>query len=345
MALYGVAANELVWRGPPGTRLYGQPLVAASADVTVGWPVPDGGRWLLPLTWEPARAFRWEDARVEVCLGNRWARGEILDLPQYVLKIGRLPQDGEKRFIVVPREPGGAWPDAARVTVIPSGAQAVTLLFHGIVEEPFNPKFEQRVRVRILNEDGNPVPGARAALAKGMGANPAYLGTKPTIRGTNSLGEVPVRDGVAETVAHRSTAPDILLVGAPGYGLGGIALQDGAGVLQLRLGKPIAVHGRLLRADGKPAAETKIDVLKLFAPDGLQLQVGMGLYLFKTVTDKDGGFRFEGLPQGGRVRLGVSGTLRPFQKQVDGWETHEIALPRAASLLLGDVRMPALVHQ
>ncbi|RZK91599.1 MAG: carboxypeptidase regulatory-like domain-containing protein, partial [Methylobacterium sp.] len=336
LALAGLALLGLPQA--PQEPMFGMGIAAGPGRVSVGWPKPEKGRWVFDFTFEKAGAFQWEGALAEIRFGDVWRTATIVDEPSRLPVIGQLPRDGELRFIAFPREESGPWPDAVRVTLKPAdGGAPASLVFAGLPEEPVHPARERRVQIRIVDESGQPVPGARAALPASLRGHNAFLGWRPSARGLNSTGELPVRDGVAEAIVRdwKGSPGPFVVAGAPGYGLGGVQVTKEGETFTIRLPKPVAISGRLLYPDGRPAAGKAV-VAHL---DSLPTEDG--LFTLKAVTDADGRYRIEGLPQGARVRIASprNGLLKaqPFSD----WSSETVLLPRQAAFERPDIRLSA----
>ncbi|RYG36498.1 carboxypeptidase regulatory-like domain-containing protein [bacterium] len=323
----------------PNSRMFGQPIESAAGLLSVGWVFPTEKEWLFPAQVNQAGILRWSDAVAEVKIGEEWREAKILENTDRLDRTHWTTWPKENRLIVLPRKADEEWPSALRLMVrTKAGGDAVAFTFADPPERPFRPDWERRVQIRILDERGHPLPGARAELAM-RPSSPAPLGFKPSLRGINRTGELPTRGGVADAIVS-SQSQTLVVVGAPGYLVGGVTVEGPATEFHIRISpkSPIVVTGRLLDADGKPKVGKALGVSDVLSESGASLPRSVLFPVRVTTTDAQGRFRIEGLPQGAKFRLSASPRYNGTLDSYDEWASEPLKLPKRAEFSLPDIR-------
>ncbi len=167
---------------------------------------------------------------------------------------------------------------------------------------------------RILGIDGRPVPHAAVTALVRRPWQSADRGLHDEIVARGAA-DANGRYRLAVPVDFPSSSPDrrmTLLAHAAGFApvTGDVRLNGGPGAMDLQLSGMAAAAGRLIAPDGKPAAGVRIAMVRLgktvWEPpqNGVPPPAPRG-WPADVMSNSDGTFRFEGLPQGENLWLQV----------------------------------------
>lgn len=149
----------------------------------------------------------------------------------------------------------------------------------------------------VLDEAGTPVAGARVFLEQGLGA--PLVETASAQDGSFHFADV--ASGVSGVFAT-----------APGKAFGGrsvhVALAEAVRDVDIRLGEPGIVTGRVVDAGGKPVTNARITRVALLgaAKVGVPLAKLKSLGFREPATDAEGRFTIDALPRGMKIALKVA---------------------------------------
>jgi RNA polymerase sigma factor (sigma-70 family) len=216
---------------------------------------------------------------------------------------------------------------------------------------------------RVLDADGNPVPGARVGVLavpadprKLMDADGEHMVVLEQAK-TSADGRYRVR---APRPTGQELYPTMLLARAPGHGAGFVPVPSAKGPADIRLPREQVLRGRLIDLQAQPQAGVKVEVGFVALKQGEKM-VGVvqplppsPLWFAPAVTDAEGRFRLTGIGPGQEVGVSVRDPrfkperLQPWSGKPAGVEVAHVLVPAQwieGRVTYGDTGKPVLGGQ